>query len=338
VYGLHVTTGATGVRVEHNAFLQFDHPLLFELADQSLHTAIDIDSNLFDGGSLFPKIHFTGPGNVHRITIANNHIVVIGDHGPNQTGIQVEISQGTLPNRTFHHAVITGNVLDGSPGESFGRGIVLNPTAVGGCHDVLVSGNAFSNLATGIEIGPNCRRIFLSENAFEAATVTTPIVNNDLEPRGAFFPDRLGVGRVNAVTEAGLSKAKEIYAFSSQAGRPRVYLQGAPGVSTPGVEFAFDSTNTRRAAIVGRDVGAGVQLELFTKPNGSGGATQRIVLDPDGNLVWTSSGYAEMMEAGAEPPAPAADRARLFLRDQGGKTQLCVRFATGAVQVLATQP
>jgi hypothetical protein len=38
------------------------------------------------------------------------------------------------------------------------------------------------------------------------------------------------------------------------------------------------------------------------------------------------------------PAAPSGNRARLFVRDNGvGKTQLCVRFPTGAVQVLATQ-
>jgi hypothetical protein len=40
-----------------------------------------------------------------------------------------------------------------------------------------------------------------------------------------------------------------------------------------------------------------------------------------------------------EPAAPAANKARLYAKDNGaGKTQLCVRFPTGAVQVLATQP
>jgi len=40
----------------------------------------------------------------------------------------------------------------------------------------------------------------------------------------------------------------------------------------------------------------------------------------------------------ADPTAPAADKARLFVRDNGlGKTQLCVRFNTGAIRVLATQ-
>ena len=39
------------------------------------------------------------------------------------------------------------------------------------------------------------------------------------------------------------------------------------------------------------------------------------------------------------PSAPGANKARLFLKDNGsGKTQLCVRFNTGVIQVLATQP
>ena len=48
--------------------------------------------------------------------------------------------------------------------------------------------------------------------------------------------------------------------------------------------------------------------------------------------------HVELAEVTA-PAAPAADRARLYVVDNGaGKTQLVVRFATGAVQVLATEP
>jgi hypothetical protein len=52
--------------------------------------------------------------------------------------------------------------------------------------------------------------------------------------------------------------------------------------------------------------------------------------------VYTTKWY-EMTEISA-PSAPAANRARLFVRDSGsGKTQLCVRFPTGAVQVIKTE-
>jgi hypothetical protein len=48
--------------------------------------------------------------------------------------------------------------------------------------------------------------------------------------------------------------------------------------------------------------------------------------------------YVEMVEVGT-PSAPGGNHARLFIQDNGnGKTQLCVRFHTGSVKVLAIQP
>jgi hypothetical protein len=47
----------------------------------------------------------------------------------------------------------------------------------------------------------------------------------------------------------------------------------------------------------------------------------------------------ESVEMSADPAAPGANAGRLYFRDNGsGKTQLCVRFNTGAVQVIATEP
>ena len=55
----------------------------------------------------------------------------------------------------------------------------------------------------------------------------------------------------------------------------------------------------------------------------------------DGRVFTTK--YHELVEV-STPSAPASNHARLFVRDNGsGKTQLCVRFPTGAVKVLATQ-
>lgn len=52
-----------------------------------------------------------------------------------------------------------------------------------------------------------------------------------------------------------------------------------------------------------------------------------------------AEGFLEGVEIAGDAAAPAADYGRLYLRDNGsGKTQLVARFATGAVQVIATQP
>jgi hypothetical protein len=49
--------------------------------------------------------------------------------------------------------------------------------------------------------------------------------------------------------------------------------------------------------------------------------------------------HIEMSELSADPSAPSANGGRFYLRDNGaGKTQMCVIFATGAVQVIATEP
>jgi hypothetical protein len=56
----------------------------------------------------------------------------------------------------------------------------------------------------------------------------------------------------------------------------------------------------------------------------------------DGRVL--TNKYQELVEIHT-PDAPVSNHARLFIRDNGsGKTQLCVRFHSGAVQVLATQP
>lgn len=53
----------------------------------------------------------------------------------------------------------------------------------------------------------------------------------------------------------------------------------------------------------------------------------------------TTEDYWESSEMAAEPEAPAAGFGRIYFRDNGaGKTQLVVKFNTGAVQVLATEP
>lgn len=53
----------------------------------------------------------------------------------------------------------------------------------------------------------------------------------------------------------------------------------------------------------------------------------------------TTGGFFEMNELSGDAAAGAANTARLFVRDNGsGKTQLVVRFNTGAVQVIATEP
>lgn len=56
-----------------------------------------------------------------------------------------------------------------------------------------------------------------------------------------------------------------------------------------------------------------------------------------GAALKTGPAYIEGAEM-SEPPVPPANCGRLFFRDAGGKTQLAVRFPTGAIQIVATEP
>lgn len=58
-----------------------------------------------------------------------------------------------------------------------------------------------------------------------------------------------------------------------------------------------------------------------------------------GSATGSGGQYIEGWEQSADPAAPSANAGRLFFKDNGaGKTQLCVRFSSGATQVIATQP
>lgn len=67
------------------------------------------------------------------------------------------------------------------------------------------------------------------------------------------------------------------------------------------------------------------------------GATNNYAIKTGAGRVYFGD-FVEMGEISA-PGAPGADKARLFVRDNGaGKTQICVRFPSGAIQVLSTEP
>ena len=227
---------------------------------------------------------------------------------------------------------VLGNKFAGGFGNNGTKAIEVNPTGGGTADQWLIAENVFDSFTTAVDLGPNVTGMMLGNNAW--INNVTNLIDASAGSKGAAFLDRMGIGVVNSVTPT-----KELHIKSTQMVRPRIYLEGAIG-SSPGVEFAFDGNNTRRAALVGTAAGSsGVQLELFTKPDGLGAPVQRLVVDKDGNALWGSANFQEMIELSADPAAPADHKARLFMRDNGsGRTQFCVRFATGAVQVLATQP
>ena len=90
--------------------------------------------------------------------------------------------------------------------------------------------------------------------------------------------------------------------------------------------------------LANRDATPALDHTLFTASDtdqtfvGVSGAWKEI-----GRIGGTAMGAIQFEEI-ADAAAPATNRARLYVRDTGGKTELVVRFATGAVQAIAIEP
>lgn len=110
------------------------------------------------------------------------------------------------------------------------------------------------------------------------------------------------------------------------------------GVTSPpavGILMASNDLrwNTDGGGNIGAAGGVGRPQQIFVRSSG---------VNVDGVAILNVSsggGMLEMAEQSADPAAPSANRGRAYMRDNGaGKTQYVVRFPTGAVQVIATEP
>ena len=72
---------------------------------------------------------------------------------------------------------------------------------------------------------------------------------------------------------------------------------------------------------------------VFQTTSSNGAQLERLRIDSKGGEILT-----EEFANGADPAAPAAGARLYIVKTAGGKDQLAVRFPTGAVQIIATQP
>jgi len=143
----------------------------------------------------------------------------------------------------------------------------------------------------------------------------------------------LGMYRIDASTIGWTSGSTE-----------RMRLSGgilALGTTIVAGAAAGDLVLANNKSIRWEVVAGGSLLEVMKLDTGNalvfapGGSTQVSFRDE----ILFNSGFQQFLGEIADPAAPVANNARLYIRDNGaGKTQLVVIFNTGAVQVIATQP
>lgn len=130
-----------------------------------------------------------------------------------------------------------------------------------------------------------------------------------------FRPNGNGVGEDQVIVEGRNDRAELVFGAAQDTA---LWRQSADHLATPD-RFQVGNDIEARGSVDG--------TLLFHADGGAGGTGE----------VYTARGV-RILE-GADPAAPAVNEGRLYLRDSGGgKTQLCVRFNTGAVQVIATEP
>lgn len=86
-----------------------------------------------------------------------------------------------------------------------------------------------------------------------------------------------------------------------------------------------------------------VEKDLFSRRIGTGGAKEPLDVVTHGHKRWEFDATSPAIQgeaATASPDAPtAAGTGKFFFRNNGaGKSQFCVRFPSGAVQIVATEP
>lgn len=138
--------------------------------------------------------------------------------------------------------------------------------------------------------------------------------------RTTFRQEHADDGTHTTVTATSLT-ADAVYADGVEAGRG--------GVGTVGL---VEGTTTRPGYLE-------VRLPNGTRLGYLGWGTTNVELTLENGAFFALVGNAMEMTEMTAPSNGAANTGRLFCRDNGaGKTQLCVIFGSGAVQVVATEP
>lgn len=104
----------------------------------------------------------------------------------------------------------------------------------------------------------------------------------------------------------------------------------AAALSTDGTCIGHTaSTAGAQATALGKSAVANGLNSVALGANTTASAAQEVAIGPR---------FLSALVTAAEPAAPASGGAHLFVRTTGGKEELCVKFKSGAVQVLATEP
>lgn len=289
------------------------------------------------------------------VGVGNNTAIGIYAMRYNQTGDEcVAVGRNALhrnidarENTAVGYDALNGNTRDVTGGAN---------TAVG--HSALESnGSGVSNTAVG--------RGALNNNASGGSNTA---VGRDALLANSTGHSNTAVGKGALQSQTGQSAQTAVgnTALSSSAGADNTAVGYAAGYVPGGLSADNATTTGARNVFLGAECGFGAPLQsndtvavgwrALVNDTASGAGAVAVgsgawckhsrsvalgyqTISTANDQVELGGRHVEVSELSADPAAPAANAARWYVKDNGaGKTQLCVRFATGAVQVIATEP
>lgn len=221
------------------------------------------------------------------------------------------------------------NVVVTERGSRFEAGMVVTGPNIPGSTTILsVVGDPWA--PTSITLSAN-----VTGSGAAVAILAEPAVGN-AEAIGVLLTGNSGSSTINNHMDA----AVQIQSQNTPGRWLYGINQGASALhQTSGIAYRLASATARRALSV-----ESCNLEDAILITGGSMSNSAIRISGDapikiGQAIGAGKGFLELWEQSADAAAPGANAGRLFLKDNGaGKTQLCVRFNTGAVQVIATEP
>lgn len=328
--GIHVTGGSSRVTVNGNKISSTgdDAIAVVSLLTSSQCTDVTITGNTITNSGSRGISNLGGKG----VIIHANPI-----NGTASAGILAQEDAAYLTH-TPSATAITGNTIIGGGtylgtqpnryGISFlhGSGTIMGNTVTGAYSDGINVQTAVSVAVTGNTVtSPGGRGIGVQSSSSDVTVSANVITNAGTNGVIVIGGTRVTVAgnvimRPNRTQTAGIdgiyvtSASALVQVYGNVIHDPESYMERPIEISTDSLASCTAWGNTFEG---------GSQVPFSFK---------------DG-AMYLDRNFLDGYELSADPAAPSADRGRLYFRDNGsGKTQLCARFNSGAVQVIATQP
>jgi len=242
-----------------------------------------------------------------------------------------------------------------------GRGITITKfgTAASGYNNNFINFRAYQNTGQPINANTNGSTFWNTQALtgsgayrgvmFAIAGRGNDIINSDVELNGN--PSTVDILLCTGIVDSGdrtlidggfygnLGIAIDLASRGTVIRNPNMRLYSTAVTVTLAGSIGIKVRATANTAIVQyNDIGETHYIETYVSNLASDTALITNAAITLGGMVFSGSGYVQGAEI-SDPAAPATNSGRLYFKDNGaGKTQLAVRFPTGSVQIIATEP